>query len=63
MVVPDVDVDVFRTELQRMGSFRPRIFLFVSRDDEALRLSQFIWGGAPRGRQRQSRTVPNSVRT
>jgi len=48
MVAPDVDVDVFRTELQRMGSFRPRIFLFVSRDDEALRLSQFIWGGAPR---------------
>ena len=48
MVAPDVDVDVFRVELQRMGSFRPHIFLFVSRDDEALRLSQFIWGGAPR---------------
>jgi esterase/lipase superfamily enzyme len=47
MVAPDVDVDVFRTALQRMSSFRPRIFLFVSRDDEALRLSQFIWGGAP----------------
>jgi esterase/lipase superfamily enzyme len=52
MVAPDVDLDAFRVELQRMGSFRPHIFLFVSRDDEALRLSQFIWGGAPRlGRQ------------
>ena len=48
MVAPDVDVDVFRTELQRMGPIRPRISLFVSRDDEALRLSRFLWGGVPR---------------
>jgi esterase/lipase superfamily enzyme len=48
MVAPDVDIDVFHTELQRMGTFRPRMFLFVSRDDEALRLSRFIWGGVPR---------------
>jgi len=48
MVAPDVDVDVFRTELQRMGEYRPRISLFVSRDDQALGLSQFIWGGVQR---------------
>jgi esterase/lipase superfamily enzyme len=48
MVAPDVDVDVFRSELERMGSYRPRISLFISRDDEALRLSRFIWGGVPR---------------
>jgi esterase/lipase superfamily enzyme len=48
MVAPDVDVDVFRTELQRMGPFRPRIALFVSRDDQALSLSRFIWGGVQR---------------
>jgi esterase/lipase superfamily enzyme len=48
MVAPDVDVDVFRTELQRMGEYRPRISLFVSRDDQALSLSQFIWGGVQR---------------
>jgi esterase/lipase superfamily enzyme len=48
MVAPDVDVDVFHSELQRMGSARPRISLFISRDDEALRLSRFIWGGVPR---------------
>ena len=48
MVAPDVDVDVFRTELQRMGDYRPRISLFVSHDDKALSLSQFIWGGVQR---------------
>jgi esterase/lipase superfamily enzyme len=48
MVAPDVDVDVFRTELLRMGEYRPRISLFVSRDDQALGLSQFIWGGVQR---------------
>jgi esterase/lipase superfamily enzyme len=48
MVAPDVDVDVFRTELHRMGTFRPRIALFVSRDDQALSLSRFIWGGIQR---------------
>jgi len=48
MVAPDVDVDVFRTELARMGAFRPRIALFVSRDDQALNLSRFIWGGVQR---------------
>jgi esterase/lipase superfamily enzyme len=48
MVAPDVDVDVFRTELARMGTFRPRIALFVSRDDQALNLSRVIWGGVQR---------------
>lgn len=48
MVAPDVDVDVFRAELQRMGEYRPQISLFVSNDDQALSLSRFIWGGVPR---------------
>ena len=48
MVAPDVDVDVFRVELQRMGEYRPRISLFLSRDDQALSLSEFIWGGVQR---------------
>src|SRR5215469_6752055 len=48
MVAPDVDVDVFRTELLRMGEYRPRISLFVSHDDQALGVSQFIWGGVQR---------------
>jgi esterase/lipase superfamily enzyme len=48
LVAPDVDVDVFRTQIQRMGTARPRIALFVSQDDQALSLSKNIWGGVAR---------------
>jgi esterase/lipase superfamily enzyme len=48
LVAPDVDVDVFRTQIQRMGTARPRFALFVSQDDKALELSQSLWGGVPR---------------
>jgi len=48
LVAPDVDVDVFRTQVQRMGTHKPRLVLFVSQDDKALGLSQFIWGGVQR---------------
>jgi esterase/lipase superfamily enzyme len=48
LVAPDVDVDIFRTQIARMGTVRPRFELFVSQDDRALGLSKFIWGGVPR---------------
>jgi esterase/lipase superfamily enzyme len=48
LVAPDVDVDVFRSQIQRMGAARPRIALFVSQDDQALSLSKNIWGGVAR---------------
>lgn len=48
LVAPDVDVDVFRTEIKAMGTSRPRIALFVSQDDRALKLSKTIWGGVQR---------------
>jgi len=48
LVAPDVDVDVFRSQIQRMGPYRPHIELFVSRDDTALDLSKIIWGGVSR---------------
>jgi esterase/lipase superfamily enzyme len=48
LVAPDVDVDVFRTQIRRMGTQRPRFFLFVSQDDKALALSRTLWGGEPR---------------
>lgn len=48
LVAPDVDVDVFRTQIRRMGAARPRFALFISQDDQALGLSQFLWGGMPR---------------
>jgi esterase/lipase superfamily enzyme len=48
LVAPDVDVDVFRTQIQRMGAARPHFAVFVSQDDGALGLSQLIYGGVPR---------------
>ena len=48
LVAPDVDVDVFRTQIRRMGTFKPRFLLFVSQDDKALEFSQTIWGGMQR---------------
>jgi esterase/lipase superfamily enzyme len=48
LVAPDVDADVFRTEIRAMGTDRPRIALFVSQDDQALKLSRSIWGDMPR---------------
>ena len=48
LVAPDVDVDVFRMQIQRMGGARPRMALFLSQDDKALALSEKISGGMPR---------------
>jgi esterase/lipase superfamily enzyme len=47
-VAPDVSTDDFKTWLQQVGRPRPRIALFVSKDDQALKISQSIWGGTPR---------------
>ena len=48
LVAPDVDVDVFRTEMQNMGKSRPQFLLFASQDDRALNFSKTIWGGVQR---------------
>lgn len=45
---PDVDVDVFRRQIETIGRKRPPFVIFVSRDDKALALSQRIWGNNPR---------------
>ena len=48
LVAPDVDVNLFRTQMQQMGSDRPRFALMVSQDDRALKLSESISGGITR---------------
>jgi esterase/lipase superfamily enzyme len=48
LVAPDVDVDVFRTEMQNMGKSRPQFLLFASQDDGALNFSKTVWGGVQR---------------
>jgi esterase/lipase superfamily enzyme len=45
---PDLDVDVFRAQLQRFGTPRPQFTVFVSRRDRALRLSRRIAGNIER---------------
>jgi esterase/lipase superfamily enzyme len=48
LAAPDVDVDVFRSEIVDMGKQHPQFTLFVSRDDRALAFSRRIWGDIPR---------------
>ena len=48
LVAPDVDVDVFRAQMQRLSRPRPRFALFLSQDDQALKLSRSIHGGVSR---------------
>jgi esterase/lipase superfamily enzyme len=48
LVAPDVDINLFRTQMREMGSGRPRFALFLSQDDHALKLSKSIGGGVAR---------------
>ena len=48
LAAPDLDVDVFRTQVYDMGEPRPNITVFVSRDDKALAFSRRVWGSTDR---------------
>lgn len=48
LAAPDVDVDVFGSQIADMGKQRPRFTLFVSRDDRALAVSRRVWGNVSR---------------
>ena len=48
LAAPDVDVDVFRSQIADMGAPRPQFTLFVSRDDKALAVSRRVWGDVAR---------------
>lgn len=45
---PDVDADVFRTQIAEMTGRRPKFTLFVSQDDRALAVSRRVWGNKDR---------------
>jgi esterase/lipase superfamily enzyme len=45
---PDLDVDVFRSQIADIGAQQPRFTLFVSRDDRALAASRRVWGDVER---------------
>ena len=48
LAAPDVDVDVFRSQIADMGKPHPQFTLFVSRDDRALAVSRRVWGDVAR---------------
>jgi esterase/lipase superfamily enzyme len=48
LAAPDIDVDVAAAQGRALGLPRPRITLFTSRDDQALRFSRFAWGSRDR---------------
>jgi esterase/lipase superfamily enzyme len=45
---PDLDVGVFRRQIEDMGSKRPQITVFTAQHDRALQVSRFIARGATR---------------
>ncbi len=45
LAAPDVDVDVFRRQMQVIGDRHRKVTVFISKDDKALALSRRFWGG------------------
>jgi esterase/lipase superfamily enzyme len=45
---PDIDIDVFRRQLEKITPQRLPITVFVSADDKALGFSRFVWGSSNR---------------
>ncbi len=45
---PDIDLDLFKTQLRRIRGKTGNVFVFVSRDDRALMVSRRISGGVDR---------------
>jgi esterase/lipase superfamily enzyme len=48
LAAPDIDSDVFRTQLSTIGKLSPPLMILVSRDDRALMVSSFLDGNHPR---------------
>lgn len=42
LAAPDIDIDVFRSQIAAIGSLEPPMTVLVSRDDLALRASEFL---------------------
>ena len=48
LAAPDIDIDVFKSQMQRFGKPRKPFYIVLSKDDQALRASSFIAGGGAR---------------
>lgn len=46
---PDIDIDLFRSQIAQLpAAFREKMYLLISKDDGALRVSRIVAGGVPR---------------
>lgn len=48
LAAPDIDIDVFKSQMRRFGKPRKPFYIVLSKDDEALGASRFIAGGQER---------------
>src|SRR5215468_2962861 len=48
LAAPDIDIDVFQSQVQAIGPLNPPLTVLVSKDDAALKLSSFIGGSGLR---------------
>jgi esterase/lipase superfamily enzyme len=48
LAAPDIDMDVFKSQMRRFGKPRKPFYIILSKDDQALRASDFIAGGEGR---------------
>ena len=48
LAAPDIDIDVFKSQMRRFGKPRKPIYVVLSKDDRALFLSRTIAGGVTR---------------
>ncbi|MCT8161290.1 alpha/beta hydrolase [Pseudoruegeria sp. SHC-113] len=48
LAAPDIDVDLFQTQMAQIGEDRARFYVLLSQDDAALKVSRRLAGGVPR---------------
>jgi esterase/lipase superfamily enzyme len=48
LAAPDIDLDVFKSQMRRIGHPKNHVYVIVSKDDKALRISRTIAGGQVR---------------
>jgi esterase/lipase superfamily enzyme len=48
LAAPDIDVDVFKSQMRRFGKPQKPFYIVLSKDDQALRASTFLAGGEDR---------------
>ncbi|WP_328804993.1 alpha/beta hydrolase [Stappia albiluteola] len=60
LAAPDLDIDVFKSQLRRIGQRKTPFIVLVSRDDKALKASSLIAGGKQRvGRYEDEQELAN----